>query len=64
MRGVVEGLIGDEETESESDTSVEGSGEKRRVVYTIRDGNLTVLEHGVSEFESLMEEGIHKLFEE
>ncbi|KAI1446409.1 P-loop containing nucleoside triphosphate hydrolase protein [Annulohypoxylon stygium] len=60
VRGVVEGLVDDEESEDED----EGSGVKisrRRVVCRLRAGEMKVLERGVSEFEEGVERRVRRL---
>jgi ATPase subunit of ABC transporter with duplicated ATPase domains len=63
MRGVVEGIIDDPDSDSEgrSDEEDEADTARRRVVYRLRLGALLKLEGGVSEFEELMEKRVKKL---
>ncbi|KAH6632672.1 putative transporter protein [Chaetomium tenue] len=64
MRGVVEGLV-DEEEGSEGEEEEEGEeGLRRRVVYKLAGGKLTVLERGVDQFEEGMERRVKKLMGE
>ncbi|KAK7418552.1 hypothetical protein QQX98_003897 [Neonectria punicea] len=59
MRGVVEGLR-DEDDEG-SDEEDEEEIPRRRVVYRLKGGKMSVLDNGVSEFEQLMEKRVNKL---
>ncbi|AEO60643.1 hypothetical protein MYCTH_74803 [Thermothelomyces thermophilus ATCC 42464] len=70
MRGVVEGAVDDEERRSDAEKEQDGDGDddedeggnlRRRVVYKLAAGKLTVLERGVDEFEEGMERRVKKL---
>ena len=68
MRGAVEGIVDDEgggsgdEDESEDEAAVSGGGKmRRRAVYRLRTGSMTLLEGGVQEFENVMEKRVRKL---
>ncbi|KAL2190158.1 P-loop containing nucleoside triphosphate hydrolase protein [Thermothelomyces heterothallicus CBS 203.75] len=70
MRGVVEGAVDDEERsdaereqdgDGDDDDEDEGGNLRRRVVYKLAAGKLTVLERGVAEFEEGMERRVKKL---
>ena len=70
VRGVVEGLVHDEGGEGGSDEESEGEddgggggqeGFRRRVVYRLRGGQLSVLEGGTGEFERGVEKRVKKL---
>lgn len=63
MRGVVEG-VQDEDEEDSEDGGKEDEVEKKRTMYRLRAGKLTVLENGVDEFERLMEKRAAKLQEQ
>ncbi|KAI5463410.1 P-loop containing nucleoside triphosphate hydrolase protein [Mariannaea sp. PMI_226] len=63
MRGVIEG-IRDEEDEDEDDEDEEEEIMRRRVVYRLKGGKMTVLEKGVEQFEQLMEKRARKLLAE
>ncbi|KAL2148498.1 hypothetical protein VTH82DRAFT_2052 [Thermothelomyces myriococcoides] len=67
MRGVVEGAVDDDERSDAEDGSDddededEGGVPRRRAVYKLAGGKLTVLERGVDEFEEGMERRVKKL---
>ncbi|KAE8381701.1 P-loop containing nucleoside triphosphate hydrolase protein [Aspergillus bertholletiae] len=61
MRGVVEGLVEDEQSNSDSEDSMEQSKYRRRAMYMLHGGSLKALDRGVDEFEDRMEEKIRKL---
>ncbi|KAK0715036.1 P-loop containing nucleoside triphosphate hydrolase protein [Lasiosphaeris hirsuta] len=62
MRGAVEGLRDEEGSErDESESEEEEGGLRRRIVYRLRAGKLTVLQGGVQEFEDVMEKRMKKL---
>ncbi|KAG7287062.1 hypothetical protein NEMBOFW57_006562 [Staphylotrichum longicolle] len=58
--GVVEGVV-DEEEGSEAEEEEEEEGLRRRVVYKLAAGKLTVLERGVDQFEEGMQRRVKKL---
>ncbi|KAK6853364.1 hypothetical protein PG995_010176 [Apiospora arundinis] len=61
MRGVVEGLV-DEEEEGDGDNSrAEEERPRRRVVYRVRAGQMTELKGGVGEFEEGVGKRVRKL---
>lgn len=60
VRGVVEGVV-DEEEGSEAEEEEEEEGLRRRVVYKLAAGKLTVLERGVDQFEEGMQRRVKKL---
>jgi ATPase subunit of ABC transporter with duplicated ATPase domains len=60
VRGVVEGVV-DDEGESGSDGEEEEEVLRRRVVYKLAGGKLSVLEGGVQQFEQGMERRVRKL---
>ena len=59
VRGAIEG-IADEDDESEGEDEDEETP-RRRTVYRLRAGKMSLLEGGVSEFEGLMEKRVKKL---
>ncbi|KAL2127545.1 hypothetical protein VTI74DRAFT_10563 [Chaetomium olivicolor] len=61
VRGVVEGIVDDDETSDEQSDEDEKEGMRRRVVYKLAAGKLTVLEGGVQQFEDGMEKRVRKL---
>ncbi|KAH6634544.1 putative transporter protein [Chaetomium sp. MPI-SDFR-AT-0129] len=63
MRGVVEGVVDEEEgdEEEESDEESEEEALRRRTVFKLAAGKLTVLERGVDQFEEGMEKRVKKL---
>ncbi|KAI3402099.1 hypothetical protein diail_28 [Diaporthe ilicicola] len=61
MRGAVEGLIDD--ADSETDEGDEEENLRRRIVYRLKGGILTKLENGVQQFEDLMEKRARRLME-
>ncbi|KAK4245240.1 hypothetical protein C7999DRAFT_43213 [Corynascus novoguineensis] len=61
MRGVVEGIVDDEEGSDVEEEEDEEEGSRRRVVYKLAAGKLTVLERGVDQFEEGMQKRVRKL---
>ncbi|XRM45690.1 hypothetical protein ABZX51_008767 [Aspergillus tubingensis] len=61
MRGAVEGGIDEGQSEDEEDDTVDGLENRRRVMYMVRGGELSVLGRGVDEFEELIERRVRKL---
>ncbi len=65
MRGVVEGVVDDDGDDDAGDDEDEdgggGDAPRRRVVYRLRGGKMTLLEHGVQDFEESMEKRVRKL---
>lgn len=61
MRGAVEGLVDDADSETDEDDEEENM--RRRIMYRLKGGILTKLENGVQEFENLMEKRARKLME-
>lgn len=62
MRGAVEGQV--EEDEDASDDEEDEGGEvnlKRRVVYRLKSGKLSVLDNGTDEFEKLVRKRVERL---
>ena len=59
MRGVVEGLVDDEDVDVADDDDV--AAPRRRVVYRLKTGELCKLEGGVQEFENIMEKRVRKM---
>lgn len=59
MRGVVEGLPDDDEDSDDSGTDEETP--RRRVVYRLKAGQMTLLPGGVNEFERAVEKRVQKL---
>ncbi|KAK4125971.1 P-loop containing nucleoside triphosphate hydrolase protein [Parathielavia appendiculata] len=65
VRGVVEGVVDDaEESDAEGKEHEKEEGVRRRIVYKLADGKLTVLERGVQQFEEGMERRVRKLMGE
>ncbi|KAH7165469.1 P-loop containing nucleoside triphosphate hydrolase protein [Dactylonectria macrodidyma] len=62
MRGVVEGARDEDDEGSEEDDDDEASP-RRRVVYRLKGGKLSVLENGVEGFEQLMEKRAKKILQ-
>ncbi|KJZ79827.1 hypothetical protein HIM_00541 [Hirsutella minnesotensis 3608] len=63
MRGAVEGNL--YEDESGSDGSVESEeAPRRRIVYRLKGGSLSVLQNGVDEFEGIMDKRVSKLLQD
>lgn len=62
MRGAVEGAVDDGEEDSEDGDDGE-EVPKRRVVYRLKGGKMSVLESGVDEFERVMEKRAKKLLD-
>ncbi|KAK7447506.1 hypothetical protein CaCOL14_008578 [Colletotrichum acutatum] len=58
MRGAVEGLIEDSDSEDDED---ERGVPRRRLVYKLRQGNMTRLKSGVTEFEQSVAKRVTKL---
>ncbi|KAF7539142.1 hypothetical protein G7Z17_g12476 [Cylindrodendrum hubeiense] len=63
MRGVIEGARDEDEEDSEDEDEDEDSP-RRRVVYRLKGGKMSVLEKGVDEFEQLMEKRVKKLLQQ
>ncbi|KAH8681215.1 ABC transporter [Xylariales sp. PMI_506] len=63
MRGVVEGLVEEDEEGSDSgpDDDQHGGLQRRRVVYRLKTGELSQLDGGVQQFENIMEKRVRKL---
>ncbi len=61
VKGVVEGLVDEEEEGSGEESEDEEEGLRRRVVYKLAAGKLSVLERGVQQFEEGMEKRVRKL---
>ena len=61
VKGVVEGLVDEEEEGSGVESEDEEEGLRRRVVYKLAAGKLSVLERGVQQFEEGMEKRVRKL---
>ncbi|KAK5998590.1 ATP-binding cassette sub-family F member 3 [Cladobotryum mycophilum] len=59
MRGAIEGQFDEEEGSEEEDSEEEVA--RRRVVYRLKGGTMTVLNNGVQEFENIMEKRVKKL---
>ncbi|KAJ6790165.1 hypothetical protein PWT90_08432 [Aphanocladium album] len=60
MRGVIDGVV--DEDEEESDVSDDDDKPfRRRVMYRLKGGEMTVLKNGVEEFENIMEKRVKKL---
>lgn len=59
VRGVVEGLAEDDKDSDGS--SAEEDAARRRVVYRLKAGQMTLLPRGVQEFERAVEKRVHKL---
>lgn len=60
MRGAVEGVV-DDQDEGSNESDDEAEIARRRTVYRLKGGSLSVLENGVSSFEALMEKRATKL---
>lgn len=63
VRGAVEGLVDEEGggSDEEDDEGSDGAGERRRAVYRLKGGQMTLLQNGVQEFEDVMEKRVKKL---
>ncbi|KAL1838233.1 hypothetical protein VTJ49DRAFT_2867 [Mycothermus thermophilus] len=62
MKGVVEGLVDEGEgSESDEEEEEDEASARRRVVYKLAAGKLSVLERGVQQFEDSMEKRVRKL---
>ncbi len=68
VRGVVEGERDDEEDDDDEDEdggsdggASEGEIPRRRLVYRVRGGKVTLLEKGVAEFEAIVEKRAKKM---
>jgi ATPase subunit of ABC transporter with duplicated ATPase domains len=62
VRGVVEGVVDEEEgSDGGEEEEDEEEGLRRRVVYKLAAGKLSVLERGVDQFEEGMERRVRKL---
>ncbi|KAG5981680.1 hypothetical protein E4U55_002689 [Claviceps digitariae] len=69
MRGVVEGNLDDDDDDdkdNDDDDGEESCGDdgapRRRIVYRLKSGQMIKLEHGVEEFETLMQKRVGKLW--
>lgn len=62
MRGAVDGCLDDEGESDDSEAADEPP--RRRVMYRLKGGSLSVLGNGVDEFEGLMEKRVSKLLQE
>ncbi|KAH6895558.1 P-loop containing nucleoside triphosphate hydrolase protein [Thelonectria olida] len=60
MRGVIEGVKDEDEEDSEEDEE-DDEIRRRRAVYRLKGGKMSVLERGVDQFEQLMEKRAQKL---
>ncbi|EJP65732.1 ABC transporter [Beauveria bassiana ARSEF 2860] len=65
VRGVVDGVVEEDQQDEEGDEG-EGSADgdvpfRRRVLYRLKGGEMTVLKNGVDEFEKIMEKRVKKL---
>ncbi|GKZ52870.1 hypothetical protein AnigIFM49718_003522 [Aspergillus niger] len=63
MRGTVEGVVDDGQSEGDEDDSEDELEERRRVICMVRSGELSVLGRGVDEFEERMERRVRKLID-
>lgn len=64
MRGAIEGILGDEGGSDDEESDEEGEGEgqvRRREVWRLKGGKMSLLKGGVQEFEELMEKRVKKL---
>lgn len=74
MRGVVEGNLDDDDGGGEGNDDADDAGDRdgdescasdetprRRIVYRLKGGQMAKLEHGVAEFETLMQKRVEKL---
>lgn len=62
MRGVIDGVVDEEDDESEGGGAEDDDGPvRRRVMYRLKGGEMTVLKNGVEEFENIMERRVKKL---
>ena len=59
MRGAIEGNLDEEEDSEVSDESEETP--RRRVVYRLKGGKMSLLQNGVDEFENIMQKRVNKL---
>ncbi|KAG6006305.1 hypothetical protein E4U21_007187, partial [Claviceps maximensis] len=74
MRGVVEGTLNDDDGDDDGNDNDDGAGgevnhgddeaPRRRIVYRLKGGRMVKLEHGVDEFEALMQKRVDKLWGE
>lgn len=64
MRGVVEGLVDDDEEGDSEGSEDEREATRRREVYRLKGGRLVKLAGGVGEFEEIMERRVRKLLGE
>lgn len=62
MRGVVEGIRDDDDEDTDED--VDQGPERKRSVYRLKGGKMSLLERGVDQFEQLMEKRAQKLLGE
>lgn len=63
MRGVIDGIVDDEEEEDEA-SDEEDKPFRRRMMYRLKGGEMTLLKDGVQEFERIMEKRVRKLLAE
>jgi ATPase subunit of ABC transporter with duplicated ATPase domains len=61
MRGVIEGVMDEDDEGSNASEEDEEEALRRRVIYRLKGGVMSVLENGVSQFEGLMEKRASKL---
>lgn len=61
MRGAVEGQVDDDASDASDDVE---ETPRRRVVYRLKGGKMTVLENGVDEFEKIMEKRTAKILQQ
>jgi ATPase subunit of ABC transporter with duplicated ATPase domains len=64
MRGVVEGIVDEDEEGDSEDSEDEREALRRRDVYRLKGGRLAKLAGGVGEFEEIMERRVRKLLGE
>ncbi|OAA81153.1 ABC transporter-like protein [Akanthomyces lecanii RCEF 1005] len=60
MRGVIDGVVDEDEEQSDGDDDDDGPM-RRRIMYRLKGGEMTVLKNGVEEFENIMEKRVKKL---
>ncbi|KAJ4164975.1 hypothetical protein LMH87_006627 [Akanthomyces muscarius] len=60
MRGVIDGVVDEDEEQSDGDEDDDGPM-RRRIMYRLKGGEMTVLKNGVEEFENIMEKRVKKL---
>ncbi|XWW95443.1 hypothetical protein V2A60_003402 [Cordyceps javanica] len=64
MRGVIDGIVDEDDEGSAGSDEDDDDGDKpfrRRVMYRLKGGEMTVLKNGVEEFENIMERRVKKL---